>query len=67
MRPDAGNRTYFVSDERLRQFATLTPAEKMAWIEQCSQFIRLARLGWPTEGKPQNESQKTSGEDTSIR
>jgi|GEM_PF-4185941 len=47
MRDDRGNRTYHVSDERLRQFARLTPAQKLAWVEQCSRFIRLARLKAP--------------------
>lgn len=41
---DPGDRTYYVSDERLRAFARLSAAEKLAWIEQCSAFIRLARI-----------------------
>lgn len=41
---DRGNRTYYVSDERLREFAKLSAAQKLAWVEQCSAFIRLSRL-----------------------
>lgn len=41
---DRGNRTYHVSDERLHEFAKLSAEQKLAWIEQCSAFIRLARL-----------------------
>jgi prophage tail gpP-like protein len=32
MRLDSGDRTYFVSDERLREFAKLTLAERLAWV-----------------------------------
>jgi hypothetical protein len=37
-------RTYFVSDERLRVFAQLSHAQRLQWVEQCSQFVRMARL-----------------------
>jgi len=37
------SRTYFVSDERLREFARLTPAQRLQWVEQCSQFVRMAQ------------------------
>ena len=47
MRRDSGDRTYFVTDERLREFSKLTPAQRLEWVEQCSKFIRLARLNWP--------------------
>lgn len=40
---DSGNRTYHVSDERLRAFAKLTVAQRLQWVEQCSQFVRLAQ------------------------
>ncbi|MDE2417652.1 MAG: hypothetical protein KGN32_07585 [Burkholderiales bacterium] len=36
-------RTYFVSDERLRAFAQLTYAQRLQWVEQCSQFVRMAQ------------------------
>ena len=36
-------RTYLVSDERLRRFATFSHAQRLQWVEQCSQFVRLAQ------------------------
>jgi hypothetical protein len=36
-------RTYFVSDERLRTFAKLSPLQRLQWVEQCSQFVRMAQ------------------------
>ena len=36
-------RTYFVSDERLRAFAQLTPLQRLQWVEQCSHFVRLGQ------------------------
>ena len=41
---DRGDRTYHVSDERLREFSKLSAAQKLAWVEQCSAFIRMARV-----------------------
>lgn len=38
------NRTYYVSDERLRAFAQLSYAQRLQWVEQCSQFVRMAQL-----------------------
>jgi len=38
-----GQRTYYVSDERLRAFAQLSYAQRLQWVEQCSQFVRLAQ------------------------
>jgi hypothetical protein len=37
------DRTYHVSDERLRAFAQLSYAQRLQWVEQCSQFVRLAQ------------------------
>jgi len=34
-------RTCYVSDERLRAFAQLTPLQRLQWVEQCSHFVRL--------------------------
>ena len=39
-----GNRTYHVSDERLRAFAQPSYAQRLQWVEQCSQFARLAQM-----------------------
>ena len=36
-------RTYYVSDERLRAFAQLTYAQRLHWVEQCSQFVRMGQ------------------------
>ncbi|MDP2440445.1 MAG: hypothetical protein Q8S71_18500 [Hydrogenophaga sp.] len=40
---DRGDRTYHVSDERLKAFAQLSVAQRLQWVEQCSQFVRLAQ------------------------
>ena len=42
--PLRDNRTYHVSDERLRAFAQLSYAQRLQWVEQCSQFVRLAQM-----------------------
>lgn len=42
--PLRDNRTYHVSDERLRAFAQLSYAQRLQWVEQCSQFVRMAQL-----------------------
>ncbi len=36
-------RTYYVSDERLRAFGQLSYAQRLQWVEQCSQFVRMAQ------------------------
>jgi hypothetical protein len=38
------DRTYFVSDERLKAFHALTPAQRLKWVEQLAMFLRLAKL-----------------------
>ncbi len=37
------NRTYHVSTERLIAFGRLSYAERLLWVEQCSQFVRMAQ------------------------
>lgn len=49
---DRGERTYHVSDERLRAFAQLTVAQRLQWVEQCSQFVRLAQAA-KAQAQPQ--------------
>jgi len=49
---DRGDRTYHVSDERLRAFAQLSVAQRLAWVEQCSQFVRLAQAA-KSQARPQ--------------
>lgn len=40
---DRGNRTYSVSDERLREFGKLSAAERLRWVEESAQFVRLGQ------------------------
>ena len=42
---DRGDRTYYVSDERLRAFRALTVEERLRWVEELANFIRLTRAG----------------------
>lgn len=39
-----GDRTYYVSDERLRAFKMLTPEQKLRWVEELATFLRLAKI-----------------------
>lgn len=38
------DRTYLVSDERLKAFQLLTPAQRLKWVEELALFLRLAKL-----------------------
>ena len=38
------DRTYLVSDERLKAFLALTPAQRLKWVEELALFLRLAKL-----------------------
>lgn len=49
-----GNRTYYVSDERLRAFRQLTPEQKLRWVEELATFLRMAKI----EGKSPQEALK---------
>jgi hypothetical protein len=40
-----GDRTYYVSDERLRAFKVLTPEQKLRWVEELAKFLRMAKMG----------------------
>jgi hypothetical protein len=40
-----GDRTYHVSDERLRAFKALTPEQRLRWVEELANFLRLAKAG----------------------
>jgi hypothetical protein len=40
-----GDRTYYVSDERLRAFRQLTPEQKLRWVEELAAFLRMAKTG----------------------
>lgn len=41
---DPGDRTYYVSDERLRAFKALTPEQRLRWVEEIAAFLRMARV-----------------------
>jgi hypothetical protein len=41
---DPGDRTYYVSDERLRAFRELTPEQRLRWVEELATFLRLAKV-----------------------
>lgn len=45
-------RTYFVSDERLKAFAQLTPLQRLQWVEQCSHFVRMGQIARQTQRTP---------------
>ena len=45
-----GDRTYYVSDERLRAFRQLTPEQKLRWQEELATFLRMAKI---SRQKPQ--------------
>ncbi len=38
---DPGDRTYYVSDERLRTFRQLTPEQWLRWVEEPAAFLRM--------------------------
>lgn len=40
---DRGDRTYYVSDERLRAFRALPAEDKLRWLEEVATFLRLAQ------------------------
>jgi hypothetical protein len=42
---DPGDRTYYVSDERLRAFRQLTPEQRLRWVEELATFLRMAKAG----------------------
>ncbi len=38
------DRTYFLTDERMIAFQALTPAQRLAWVEQMAAFLRKAAI-----------------------
>ena len=40
---DRGNRTYYVSDDRLRAFRALSAEEKLRWLEELATFLRMTQ------------------------
>jgi hypothetical protein len=55
-----GDRTYHVSDERLRAFRALTPEQKLRWVEQLASFLRMARAGGTQAAVAQQHGQDTA-------
>ena len=45
-----GDRTYYVSDERLRAFRQLTAEQKLRLVEELATFLRMAKI---SREKPQ--------------
>lgn len=54
MRFDRANRTYYVSDERLRAFRALTTEEKLRWFEELANFLHTAQPRYPLLAAPLN-------------
>ena len=52
---DRANRTYYVSDERLRAFRALTPEQKLRWVEELASFLRMAQPVVPLNGLSQSD------------
>lgn len=40
---DRGDRTYYVSDERLKAFKALSTEEKLRWLEELATFLLMSR------------------------
>lgn len=57
---DPGDRTYYVSDERLRAFRALTHEQRLRWVEELASFLRMAKLSRSDKNEP------TDGNITSI-
>jgi hypothetical protein len=54
-------RTYYLSDERLRAFAQLSYAQRLQWVEQCSQFVRLAQQAMAKDNKIRHADISSAG------
>lgn len=52
---DRGDRTYHLSDERLRAFRALPAEQKLRWVEELATFLRLAK---PVENTTDTETNK---------
>jgi hypothetical protein len=55
---DRGDRTYYVSDERLREFRALSAEEKLRWLEELAAFLRLTRPAKETEDANAKKQQR---------
>ena len=52
---DRANRTYYVSDARLRAYRALTTEEKLRWVEELASFLRMAQPVAPLTGSSQSD------------
>ena len=52
---DRGDRTYYVSDKRMRAFRALPAEEKLRWVKELAAFLRLTQ---PVESASTSEAQK---------
>jgi hypothetical protein len=55
---DRGDRTYYVSDERLKAFKALSTEEKLRWAEALATFILLTRASGKHAAKAAQERQR---------
>lgn len=47
------DRTYYLTDERMAAFKALTPAQRLAWVEQMAAFLRKAAIARQNQYKNQ--------------
>ena len=40
----SGDRTYHLSDERLKAFRALTVEQRLRWVEELAEFLRMAKV-----------------------
>jgi len=48
---DPADRTYHVSDERLRAFRALPVEDRLRWVEELAAFLRIAKASRPQKPK----------------
>ena len=56
---ERGSRTYSVSDERLRAFSRLSWSERLRWVEESAQFVRMGQAA--LKGKQPPPPHRDSG------
>lgn len=50
---DRGDRTYYLSDERLRTFRALPAEDKLRWVEELATFLRMTRPSENADVQPE--------------
>ena len=53
---DPGDRTYYVSDARLRAFRALPAEEKLRWLEELATFLRMSQPAEKTNASHAREA-----------